>query len=50
LAVRGLRASMCRSAKRLKLIPNVRAEAIATVIQKNWWNVGSPPAASTMPR
>ena len=34
--VRGLRASMARSTMRLKPIARVRAEAIATVIQKNW--------------
>jgi len=50
IEVRGLRASIRRSAMRLKAIAAERAPTIATTIQKNCFNVGSPFAPSTAPR
>ena len=47
--VRGLAASMCRSAMRLKAIAQERAPTIASAIQSNCRGAGSPPAASTAP-
>src|ERR1043165_2513310 len=50
LRVRGLRASISRSAMRLKAIAQERAPTIASVIQRNCRSVGSPLAAKTAPR
>ena len=49
LAVRGLRASIQRSARRLAPMPSVRAAAMAMVIHTKVRTSGRPPAASTMP-
>ena len=49
-AVRGLRASIWRSATRLKAMAAERAPTIATTIQKICRPVGAPFAASTAPR
>src|SRR5688572_1036312 len=48
-AVRGLAASMARSAMRLKVIAAVRAPTMAATIQAACHAVGSPPAPRTIP-
>ncbi len=47
-AVRGLAASMNRSARRLTLMASVRAPTIASVTQISTGQPGQPSAASTM--
>ncbi len=49
LAVRGFSPSSTLSARRLHPIATVRAAAIATVIQPNWYQVGLPLAPRTIP-
>ena len=49
-AVRGFWASRRRSMMRLADMARVRADAIATVIHRNWPRVGRPLFASTIPR
>ena len=49
-AVRGFWASRRRSMMRLADMARVRADAIATVIQRNGASVGRPSEASIMPR
>ena len=49
-AVLGLRASIQRSAMRLEPIARVLAATMAIVIQKNWYQVGQPLAANSMPK
>jgi hypothetical protein len=49
-AVRGFRASIQRSASRFVPIAKVRAEAMATVIQKTSCQLGHPLAARSIPR
>src|ERR1700754_2598620 len=50
VAVRGLRASIFRSAMRLKAIAVDLAPTIATIIHKNCLSVGNPLAAKTAPK
>ena len=49
VAVRGLAASICESARRLKAMAAERAETMQTTIHPSWARVGRPPAASMAP-
>src|SRR5260370_31207550 len=49
VAVRGLAASICASASRLKAIAAERAETMHSPIQPSCAAVGKPPAASNAP-
>ena len=48
-AVRGLRASMPASMRRLSAMAALRAPTMASVIQTSWLAVGQPPAARKAP-
>ncbi len=48
-AVRGLRASIAASIRRLSAIARLRAPTIATVIQKSWLAEGTWPSARIAP-